>query len=283
LSHSLRGKQTMKKFLAASAVVLAIGLGTNAQAAVVAQWDFNAATDKLVASTGTGTAVNIGGTASSFASDTAGNGSSDPNAVGTGNGGGGWGLTTFPAQSTNSGTAGGRFNFDTSSFTSTNFSAITVGFDLRTSNTASRWYRLDYTTDNGDTWTLGSPVRLSPDLASAGDRWHNGNSVTLTDSALFSNADAGIRIVSVFSPDAFTQVSGNVSFGADSAYEVARNPAEGANSAYLPTGTWRFDMVTVTAVPEPSSLALLGLIGGVGVYRARRRLVKREVVADSVS
>lgn len=272
----------MKNLLAAAAVVLAISLGANAQAAVVAQWDFNAATDKLNASTGNGTALNIGGTTFTFASDTAGGGSSDPNAVGTGNGGGGWNLTAFPAQSTNNGTAGGQFKFNTSSFTSINFSAITFGFDLRTSNTASRWYRLDYTTDDGSSWTLGSPVRLSPDLENAGDRWHNGNSVTLNDAALFSNALAGIRIVSVFSPDAFTQVNGNLSYGADSAYEVARNPATGTNSAYG-GGTWRFDMVTVTAVPEPSSLALLGLIGGAGVYRARRRLAKRAVVENAVS
>jgi hypothetical protein len=144
---------------------------------------------------------------------------------------------------------------------------------------------LDYTTDDGSSWTLGSPVRLSPDLENAGDRWHNGNSVTLNDAALFSNALAGIRIVSVFSPDAFTQVNGNLSYGSDSAYEVARNPAVGTNSAYGTASTWRFDMVTVnaTAVPEPSSLALLGLIGGAGVYRARRRLAKREVVTDAVS
>jgi hypothetical protein len=40
-------------------------------------------------------------------------------------------------------------------------------------------------------------------------------------------------------------------------------------------GAWRFDNVAVTAVPEPSLLAVLSLFGGLGAYRARRKLVRK--------
>lgn len=241
---------------------------TGAKSAVVAQWDFNAVADKLNASTGSGVAIPLG-TTSSFASDTSNGGSSDPNAVGTGNGGGGWGLTAFPAQSADSGTEGARFDASTVGYAFPGYLEMHITFDLRLSNTAGRWYRLDHSTDGGSNWTLGTATSAGTG-GNLGDQWHNGQTVVLTDPAVFNNPAFAFRVVSVFNPDAFTQFSGTIAYAADSAYEVARNPSTGTTSGYAGTGTWRLDMVTVTAVPEPS-VALLGGIGLLALLRRERR------------
>lgn len=148
-------------------------------------------------------------------------------------------------------------------FASPAFSSLEVSFDLRTSNTASRWYRLDYTTD-GTNWNLGTPSRLGA-AANAGDSWHNNNTVQINDLAALNNNNFGFRVVSVFSPDAFTEANSSTNFAANTAYEVARNTTSNYGG-----GTWRFDMVTVTAIPEPGTFALI-LLGSVGIVRIARR------------
>lgn len=235
-------------------------------AATVAQWNFNAATDKLNTSTGTGTAslLVVGAT---FASDTANGGSSDPTPVGTTNGGGGWNLggttPSFPSQGNGSGTAGARFDADTSGFTSPAYTGLQISFDLRTSNTASRWYRLDYSTDGGSNWTIGTPNRMGA-AANAGDTWHNGNTVAINDATTLDNTGFSFRILSVFSPVEFTEANSSTLYAANTAYEVARN-----TSSNYGGGTWRLDMVTVTAIPEPTA-ALLGGLGLLALLRRRR-------------
>jgi hypothetical protein len=67
----------------------------------------------------------------------------------------------------------------------------------------------------------------------------------------------------------FTQVNGNIAYGANAAYEVARNPTAGTTSAYATTGTWGFDNVTFTAIPAPGAIVLLGLAGALGGHRRR--------------
>jgi len=52
-------------------------------------------------------------------------------------------------------------------------------------------------------------------------------------------------VVSVFSPEAFTEAASGMSFAAGTAYEVARN----TTSTYG-GGTWRFDMVSLSALPR---------------------------------
>lgn len=43
-----------------------------------------------------------------------------------------------------------------------------------------------------------------------------------------------------------------------------------------------FGQVTVTAVPEPSSIAVLAVIGGLGAYRVRRRAAKAKEMTETV-
>ena len=241
------------KYFIGSCAALAVACSVQAQG-TVAQWTFTG--DVSTPSTGAGTASLIGGTTATFAAGAAGT----PDR--------GWSTSTYPAQGTGSGTAGASFAVSTVGIDPA-ATAISFTFDLRTSNTSSRWFRADYTLDGGVTWNLGTATRLGAADASAGDAWHLGNSLTITDSSALNNAQFAVRVVSVFSPAAFTQVSGAVSYAANSAYEVARNPASGTPSSYSASGTWRFDNVTFTAVPAPGAIALLGLAGLVGSRRRR--------------
>jgi hypothetical protein len=259
--------------IATGQVVLALGFvsslilcswGAPASASTVALWNFQnvngGTTGTAVPAVGAGTISVIGG--ATHPGFNSGSGSTDPVQPGFG-----YQTETYQAQSQGSGTRGVQFGVPTTGFTTPQFTGLDVSFDLRTSNTSSRWFRFDYTV-NGTDWVEGTPVRMGAE-ANAGDRFHNNNVRSITDPQVLNNADFGFRVVSVFSPDAFTQVSGTVSYDANVAYEVARNNGQSAYAG----GTWRFDMVTVNAVPEPASLALsaVGLgLGGLGVWRRRR-------------
>jgi hypothetical protein len=224
----------------------------NAQAEIITQWNFEG--DVTTPSTGTGTASLVGGTTAAFA---------------TGNGGGrGWNTTTYAAQSTGSGTRGVQFSAST-----VGFENITVNFDHRASGTASRWAQLDYTLDGGTNWTNGfwnNGGGLSPH-----DTFYSFNVDLSSVTAANNNANFGVRIVSIFSPQAFDQNNVLGEFAANTAYMRANVGAvfspntSSATGDYGTSGTWRFDNVTITAVPEPSSIALLSLVG-VGGFALRR-------------
>lgn len=196
-------------------------------------------------------------------------GSSDPVQPGLG-----YQTTTYPSQSLASGTAGIRVDTSTAAFTSPSFTGLNVSFDLRTSNTSSRWYRVDYTNDGGSNWNLGTATRLGA-TANAGDTFHNSNVLTINDAMALGNTNFGFRVVSVFSPVEFTELFSGTNFGANAAYEVARNQASGGSN--YAGGTWRFDTVTLQAIPEPSTWILIGL--GIGFILMRVRSSKRGTVA----
>ena len=219
-----------------SSVVVAIS-GT-ASAAVVTQWTFNTSGTALTLTPyiGTGTASYVGGTA--------------PNGSGIATGwvddttavfpvaNKRWTMTTFPAASAASGTAGAQFAVST-----TGFENVVITFGLRTSNTASKYAQLQYST-NGTTFSDFGNV-----IEGTGDVWTSVSrdlaSLTTTD----NNSAFAFRVVSVFAPGT-------------SAYAAA-------GTTYGVGGTYGFDLVTVngTAIPSPGAVALLGLAGLV----ARRR------------
>jgi hypothetical protein len=222
---------------------------------IITQWNFNDSTANP--SIGSGSISTIGDvTAAGFSS---GSGSSDPTQPGLG-----YQTTPYPAQSTANATAGIQIDVDT-----TGFFNIHGSFDLRTSNTASRWYQIQYTLDGVNFNNLGDPNRMGTE-ANAGDRFHNLNTFSLAGiSGANNNANFGLRVVSAFSPVAFTEVSSNTTYAANSAYEVARN-----TTSVYGGGTWRFDMVTIsgTAIPEPTAFGLFCLAGLGGLSRRRRSL-----------
>lgn len=222
-----------------------------AHADVVTQWNFNGDSALTVPggsasptpSLGVGTASLLGTTAS-FSSGIANGGSSDP--VTTSPPNYGWQTTGYAAQGIENNERGIQFFVSTIGFTS-----ITLNYDLRHSNTSSRFERVLYTVDGGSNWVDGVFVFDGP----SGDTWFNGRTVDLSSiGAVENNANFGFRIVATFD---------------DSIGGYAPSNSAGT---YAGSGTWRFDMVTVngTAIPEPGSLAVLSLIGAVAALRRRK-------------
>ncbi len=214
-----------------------------AQAQTITQWNFNSvppdastATGSVLPSVGSGTATLVG-TSGSFAS---GVGSTDPAATDNT----GWGTTGYAAQGTGDRTRGVQFNLST-----VGFNLISVSWDQRLSNTAARSAQFQYSL-NGTTFTdFGAVLSGSP-----GDTWYNNRAVNLSSVAgVGNNANFAFRIVAAFEP-------------LTSAYAPATT-----TSSYATTGTWRFDQVTVSAVPEPGTYALLlAGLAMVGFMAARK-------------
>jgi len=237
------------KHLALAISLAAAFAAGNAQAVVVTQWNFNSATPDgntgtgtILPAIGTGTASLVGGVTATFASGDASGGSSD-SATGDDSG---WNTTSYTPQGTGNKTRGAQFSVST-----VGFQNVVVSYDLRHSNTSSRYEQFQYSTDG-----LNFVDFMSFD-GNAGDTWFNGRSVDLSGVAgVNNNANFAFRVVSAFAPST-------------TAY-AASNPT----STYGTSGTWRFDMVTVSAAPVPEAetyAMMLAGLGLVGFMAARRR------------
>lgn len=222
---------------------------------VIAQWNFNGTSTTTVPggtaaptpSTGTGTANLFGGTTATFASGNASGGSSDPVTDATDFA---WNTTAYPAQSTGDKTRGVQFNVST-----VGFSNIQVSYDLRHSNTSSRFEQFQYTLD-GTTFN-----DLNTFDGNVGDTWFNNRIIDLSSiPGANENASFGFRIVSTFEPGGTGYL------------------ASGSASTYGPTGTWRFDMVTVQVVPVPEPTTILGfsIISAFSVSAFRKYRIKNQ-------
>jgi hypothetical protein len=236
----------MRNTLIRNTVIAAALLSTgaaHAQVIILAQWNFNA--DNTIPAVGVGSASLIGGATATFATGSV----SDPGSPNRA-----WNTSNYPAQQTGSGTRGVQFAVSTAGMRE-----VKLRFDVRHSNTASRWLRLDYF--DGSTWTLGTAAAGRIFGATAGDTWFNNRTVDLsTVTAVNNNSNFAFRIVSIFGPPtgAFSDAATYISY-------APSNPP----STYSTLGTLRYDMVTVEAVPEPATLAALGI--GLAAILGRRR------------
>lgn len=219
---------------------------------VVSQWNFNStvpdannATGVTTPSTGIGTASLLAPVTGAFGNGDANGGSTDPV---TGDDSG-WQTTGYAAQGVGSGTAGVQFNVST-----VGYENIIVSWDQRHSNTSSRYLQLQYSLD-GSSFSAAGLLNDGIFEGTAGDTWFNNRTVDLsTIVGASNNANFAVRIVAIFAPTT-------------SAYA-----ASNSTGTYAASGTWRFDMVTVsgTAVPAPGAFALLGVAGLTAARRRRR-------------
>lgn len=231
--------------------VLAMLAASNVRAADITQWNFNSvpadastSTGSLIASVGVGSLSTLGSVTQTFASGASNGGSTDPVTLDDT----GLSTLTYAAQGTNNKLSGVQFNVST-----VGFENIAVSYDLRHSNTSSRYEQFQYSIDGTNF------VDFALFDGNAGDTWFNNRSVDLSSIAgADNNANFAFRIVSAFAPGT-------------SAYA-----ASNTGSSYATSGTWRFDMVTVSgdtiaAVPEPETYAMM--IAGLGLmgFTARRR------------
>ena len=237
----------MFKKLVLTAALLA---ATNASADTITQWNFNSVTPdantgtgSIIASIGAGSLSALAGVTTSFSSGTANGGSTDtaPTADDSG-----FQTTGYAAQGAANKTRGVQYNVST-----VGFEDIIVKYDLRHSNTSSRYEQFQYSLDGTNF------VDFDLFDGNAGDTWFNNRTVDLSSIAgADNNASFAFRVVAAFAPNT-------------SAYAAS-------SSTYAGSGTWRFDMVTasgtaVAAVPEPETYALL--VAGLGLvgFSARRR------------
>jgi len=159
-----------------------------------------------------------------------------------------WGLQTtdYPAQGQDSGLAGIVVSVPT-----TGYRNIVVKFDVRWSNTSSKFLAVEYTTDGGANWTRARVLE-----ARRGDRWHgdtdaNGGYGALVeldlsgDSAVNNNAQFAFRVVTIFDPNTGTQ------------YTAAQS-----GSNYTTRSTLRYDLIEVQG--EAASSGPEGDVNGDG-------------------
>lgn len=224
------------------ALLALAGLAAVANADVITQWTFNSnpadantATGTLAPVTGTGTAATFGAVTNIFN----GGNTNDTSSPGDNSR---WSVTTFAAQSTGSGTRGVTYNASTAGYT-----AISINYWHRFSNTSNRFSQVEYTLD-GSTYS----VFTSFENTAGGDAWVNYNVDFSSVAGADNNANFGVRITSIF--------------GGAGSYVASNN-----TSSYATTGTWGFDLVTFNGslVPTPGSVALMGL-GGLLAARRRR-------------
>lgn len=235
----------LKRFFCAVAIAAACSFSAHADV-VITQWNFNlplGANSNPSTSIGIGTATSVGMNDNADSSDIRNGGSptdsGDPNHAWRvrGSVANGWSTTTELL-------SGARFSAPT-----TGFSNVVVSMDVDASNGAASHAQFQYTTNGVDFISFGNLIEFQngSDVFDTGLTWDLSSIVAVND-----NPNFAFQLVSAFHPDfgSFRRVDGTGPIGA--------------------SGNYRFDMVTVSAIPEPSSMLIIGL-GMIGCALRRRR------------
>lgn len=219
-------------FLKSTGLIILLMMSTSALIGqdVITKWTFEG--NVLTPAIGTGTASNVGGTSTAYA-------------TGYPSGGSGWNTSNYPPQGTGSGTAGVMFTVST-----VGYENITVSWVQRHSNTAANRIRLKYTID-GVNWqdfqaneTNATNIRGTNNvgfdngryIADAGDQWFIRSANFSQISGVNNNSLFAVRMVTEFT---------TTTYGAS-------NPG----STYGPTGTLRYDDVTFSGTPITTGVAI---------------------------
>jgi len=227
-------KRTFFTLLLPLCLLLWLTLLSTASAAVIAQWNFNSVPSDGSTSTGTnrpsvgvGTASLVGSTTATYAA-----GSTNDPATSTDDSG--WNTSHFVGQGTGNKTAGVQFNVST-----LGYSNVVIRLDLRVSSTASKYYRLQYSTDGANFADYSAPI-IANVVSSTGSYYEAQTNSLAAIAGVKNNFNFAFRIVSEFE---------NTATGGGTANYVT---TFGTNS-YSTSGTVRFDLVTVSGTPIPGA------------------------------
>ncbi len=210
----------------------------------IARWDFNATNSLVVtaptASTGTGTGSLRNGTTASFPSGTF----SDPaGAPGADNSG--WNTTSYAPQATSNKTSGVQFNVSTLGYQN-----ILLAWEQKHSPTASKYTRLQYTTD-GSSFVDADLITMT---STTGD-WVFYTSDLSALPGVNNNPNFAFRIVSEWEATALGNNNSNY---------------VGTVSSYSTSGTVRFDLMSVFgnlySAPTLASATISNIIGTTLTY-----------------
>jgi endonuclease/exonuclease/phosphatase family metal-dependent hydrolase len=192
---------------------------------VIAQWNFNSITPDANTSTGTtvpsignGTAALVGGTTATFASG-------DTNLDANVSDNSAWNTSTYPASGNNK-TAGVQFSVSTAGSQN-----IVIFWSQRSSNTGGKYFRLQYSTNNGANFADFSAAETLP----AATVFYTFTNDLSALPGVNNNSNFVFRIVGEFQSTATGSGS--------AAYDAANT-----GSTYATSGTSRFDMVTVSGI-----------------------------------
>jgi hypothetical protein len=233
-----------------SNAALLVTAGGGGSDSIAAQWNFNSAppdttnaTGSIQPSIGNGTLAAVGTTTAFFSGSP-----NDPAQSGGDNSG--WSTTTYPSQGTGNKTRGAQFSVSTLGYAN-----ISLAWDQRVSGTASKYFRLQYTT-NGTDYVDGPLITMQ-----ANSVFETKSNNLATIPGVNNNPNFGFRILAEFESTAITNANAN--------YVTT------SASGYSTLGTVRFDMVTVygTAMPtitaQPASaVAVVGDTVDFGVTAA---------------
>ena len=210
----------MKRIILSTVAALSLCLSASA-ASIITQWNFNdndgsSSTGTLVPSIGSGTATTVGTVTTTYNTPA---GSSDPLGADVNNSA--WRMSAnWPAQGSGNKTCGVQLNIST-----VGSQNITLAWDQANSNTANKYYRVQYSIDNGATWVDKDVI-----VNNAGANWNNPIATVsfATIPGANNNPNFGVRIVSELQS---TAVGGAASY-------------VGVVSGYSSGGVLRLDMVT---------------------------------------